>query len=162
LKFLESPQLKLDKDPFLMNMNMIELDGKKVLIWPSQAESTKGKDVIVGEERPPRMIKPRSPKGDQWQKNEGGKPQQCPKATFDILIAKYKEGRTGIRGHENRTIQNTKLDSPVSLGQVRAGVRGREIQTIQNAKSDSLVSLGQANTSTTEGSSGKWSRTPPW
>jgi GH43 family beta-xylosidase len=50
LKFVESLQIKLDKDSFLANMNMVELDGKKVLIWPSQAESTKGKEVIIGEE----------------------------------------------------------------------------------------------------------------
>jgi hypothetical protein len=47
LKFAENPQMKLDKDPFPTNMNMVELEGKKVLIRPSQAESTKGKDVIV-------------------------------------------------------------------------------------------------------------------
>jgi hypothetical protein len=56
--------MKLGKDPFLTNMNMVELEGKKVLTQPSQAES-KGKEVIVGEERPPRMIKPKSPKGGQ-------------------------------------------------------------------------------------------------
>jgi hypothetical protein len=43
--------MKLDKDPFPTNMNTIELDGKKVLVRPSQAESTKGKEVITGEER---------------------------------------------------------------------------------------------------------------
>jgi hypothetical protein len=64
--------MKLDKDPFPVNMNMVELEGKKVLLHPSQTESTKGKDVIVGEERPPRMIKTKSLKGGQWQKNEGG------------------------------------------------------------------------------------------
>jgi hypothetical protein len=58
--------MKLDKDPFPMNMNMVELDGKKVLIRPSQAESTKGKDVIIGEERPSWMIKPKSLKDDKW------------------------------------------------------------------------------------------------
>jgi hypothetical protein len=42
--------MKLDKDMFLTNMNMIELDGKNVLIWSSQAESTKGKEVVIGEE----------------------------------------------------------------------------------------------------------------
>jgi hypothetical protein len=57
--------MKLDKDPFLTNMNMVELKGKKVLVRPSQAETTKGKDVLKGEERPPRMIKPKSPKDDQ-------------------------------------------------------------------------------------------------
>jgi hypothetical protein len=30
-------------------------------------------------------------------KNEGGKLQCHPKATFDILLAKYKEGRAGVR-----------------------------------------------------------------
>jgi hypothetical protein len=67
--------MKLDKDLFSTNMNLAELDGKKVLIQPSQAESTKGKEVIVGEERPPRMIKLKSPKGGEWQKNERSKPQ---------------------------------------------------------------------------------------
>jgi hypothetical protein len=58
--------MKLDKDPLPMNMNMIKLDGKKVLFRPSQAKSTKGKDVIIGEERPPRMIKSKSLKDGQW------------------------------------------------------------------------------------------------
>jgi hypothetical protein len=40
--------MKLDKDPFLANMNTVELDGKKVLVRPSQAESTKGKEVVIG------------------------------------------------------------------------------------------------------------------
>jgi hypothetical protein len=30
--------MKLDKDPFPVNMNMVELKGNKVLVWPSQAE----------------------------------------------------------------------------------------------------------------------------
>jgi hypothetical protein len=42
--------MKLDNDPFPTNMNMVELDGKKVLIRPSQAESTKGKEVVIAEE----------------------------------------------------------------------------------------------------------------
>jgi hypothetical protein len=109
--------MKLDKDSFLTNINMIELDGKKVLVQLSEAESTKGKEVIMGEERPPRMIKPKSPKDGQLQKNEGGNTQRCPKATFGILNAKYKEGRAGIRGRKNQTILNTKLDSSVSLSQ---------------------------------------------
>jgi hypothetical protein len=81
--------MKLDKDTFPANMNIVELDGKKVLVQPSQAESTKGKEVVIGEERPPRMIKPKSPKDGQLPKNEGRKPQKCPKATFDILVVKY-------------------------------------------------------------------------
>jgi hypothetical protein len=40
LKFAESPQIKLNKDPFPANMNMVGLEGKKVLVQPSQAETT--------------------------------------------------------------------------------------------------------------------------
>jgi hypothetical protein len=95
--------MKLEKDQFLVNMNMVELEGKKVLVRPSHAETTKGKEVVIGEERPSRMIKPQSLKNGQWQKNEGGggKPQPRPTAIFDILLAKYKEGKAGVRGCEN-------------------------------------------------------------
>jgi hypothetical protein len=48
-----------------MNMNMVKLEGKKVLVQPSQAEITKGKEAIIREEWPPRMIKPKSPKDGQ-------------------------------------------------------------------------------------------------
>jgi hypothetical protein len=57
--------MKLDKDPFLVNRNMVELDEKKVLVRPSLAESTKDKEVVIGEERPLRMIKSKSPKDGQ-------------------------------------------------------------------------------------------------
>jgi hypothetical protein len=104
--------MKLNKDPFPTNMHMVELDGKMILVQPSQAESTKGKDVIVGEERPSRMIKPKSLKDGQCQKNKRSKPQQRPKETHGILLAKYKEGRADIREREieptgmpNRTVQ---------------------------------------------------------
>jgi hypothetical protein len=42
--------MKLGKDPFPVNMNIIELNGKKVLVQTSQAKSTKSKEVIIGEE----------------------------------------------------------------------------------------------------------------
>jgi hypothetical protein len=61
--------MKLDKDPFPANMNMAELDGKKVMVRPSQAESTKEKWVVMGEERQLRMINPKSPKDIQWKNN---------------------------------------------------------------------------------------------
>jgi hypothetical protein len=71
--------MKLDKDPFPMNMNRVELDGKKILVQPSQAESTKGKDVIIAEEQPPRMIKPK--KSERWPMVEecGGQAATMPK-----------------------------------------------------------------------------------
>jgi hypothetical protein len=97
--------MRLDKDPFLVNMNMVELEGKKVMVRPSHVESTKGKEVIIGEERQLRMIKLKSLKDGQWKKNERSKPQSRAKATFNILMAKYREDRTGIRERENWTIR---------------------------------------------------------
>jgi hypothetical protein len=114
--------MKPDKDLFSVNMNMVELDGKKVLVWPSQVMLTKGKEVVIGEEWPPRMIKPKSLKVGQWQKNEGSKPQKRLKATFGILMAKYQEGRADIRGRENWTILNPKPDSPISLSQASTSI----------------------------------------
>jgi hypothetical protein len=65
LKFAESPKIKLDKDLFPVNMNMAKLDGKKVLVRPSQAEWTKSREVVIGEERSSRMTKPKSLKDGQ-------------------------------------------------------------------------------------------------
>jgi hypothetical protein len=96
--------MKLDKDPFLANMNTVELDGKKVLVQPSQAESTKGKEVVIGEERQPRMIRPKNPEIGRWKKNEKSKPRSRPKVTFDILMAKYRDAKAGFRGRKNWTI----------------------------------------------------------
>jgi hypothetical protein len=58
--------MKLNKDSFPVNMNIVELEGKKVMVRPSQAESTKGKEDIIGEERLSSMIMPKSPKDGQW------------------------------------------------------------------------------------------------
>jgi hypothetical protein len=64
--------MKLNKDLFSTNMNMVKIKGKKVLVRPSHAEMTKEKEVVIEEEWPLRMIKPKSPKDSQWQKNKEG------------------------------------------------------------------------------------------
>jgi hypothetical protein len=61
LKFAENPQMKLNKDLFPANMYIVELEGKKIMVQPSQIESTKGKEIVIGEERQSRMIKPKNP-----------------------------------------------------------------------------------------------------
>ena len=42
--------MQIDKTPF--PVNTMELQQPKVLVRPHQAESTKGKNVVVGDERP--------------------------------------------------------------------------------------------------------------
>jgi virulence-associated protein VagC len=98
-------------------MNTIELDGKKVLVRPSQAESIKGKEVVIGEVRQSRMIRPKNQEIDRWKKNKRSKPRSHSKVTFDILMAKYRDGKADFRGRENRSIRFPKPDYPVSLDQ---------------------------------------------
>jgi len=40
---------QVDRNPF--SIHTLELTNPKVLIWPNEAETTKGKNLIVGEER---------------------------------------------------------------------------------------------------------------
>jgi hypothetical protein len=98
LKFAESPQMKLDKDPFPVNVNMVGLKKKKVLVQPSQVKSTKGKDVVIGEELPLKMIKPKNLKGGQWRKNEGASHcnAQRPPSTFSWLNTRKAGPTLGV------------------------------------------------------------------
>jgi hypothetical protein len=43
-------QMQVDND--LFPISAIDLQGAKVLVWPEQAELTKGENVIIDEERP--------------------------------------------------------------------------------------------------------------
>ena len=46
--------MQVDQNPF--PMHMLKLKNPKVLVRPSQAESTKGKNVVIGEERPEKKL----------------------------------------------------------------------------------------------------------
>jgi hypothetical protein len=48
--------MKLDTDPF--PIGMVELMDKKVLVHTDQAETTKGKNVVISDELRNQMIKP--------------------------------------------------------------------------------------------------------
>uniref|UniRef100_J3MEC9 Uncharacterized protein n=1 Tax=Oryza brachyantha TaxID=4533 RepID=J3MEC9_ORYBR len=111
LKFAEDPKMQLDSNPF--PVNVIDFENSKVLIRPSQAESTKDKAVIVGQNSMhtvkasssgasqgsrPRMIKLKSPEIGRWKINESRsrttKRVENPKPTFKELLAKF-EGKAG-------------------------------------------------------------------
>jgi hypothetical protein len=59
---------------------------------------TKGKEVDIGEERQPRMMRPKNLEIGRWKKNERSKPQFHPKYTFYILMAKYRDANVGMGG----------------------------------------------------------------
>jgi hypothetical protein len=63
-------RMKLDTDPFPANVNTINFEEVKVLVHPEQADSTRGKNVVVSDEPRPRMLKPRSPESGVWKVNQ--------------------------------------------------------------------------------------------
>jgi hypothetical protein len=71
LNFKEGGKMKLDSDPF--PVNVIDFGNKKVQIRSHQTESTEGKNVIVDDSIPRRMIKPKNPEVGVWKVNEKGK-----------------------------------------------------------------------------------------
>ncbi len=81
--------MKLDSDPF--TVNVIEFANKKMLIQSHQTESAEGKNVVVHDSVPPRMIKPKNPEVGVWKVNKGKKPvlKPRPRPTFKQLLEKY-------------------------------------------------------------------------
>jgi hypothetical protein len=80
--------MKLDTDPF--PVGMVELMDKKVLVCADQAETSKGKNVVVYDELRNRMIEPHDPEIGVWKKNVLWKPAKRVKPTLAMLIEKYQ------------------------------------------------------------------------
>jgi hypothetical protein len=91
LTFTEASKMKLDSDPF--PVNMIEFQNKKMLIRSDQAESAKEKNVVE-DNAPPRMIKPKNPEIGVWKVNGKKKQAPRPKPTVSMLLEKYTSRRT--------------------------------------------------------------------
>jgi hypothetical protein len=70
------------------------------------------------------MIRPKNPESGRWKKNERSKSRSCPKVTFDILMAKYRDDKAGSRGHKNHTIRFLEPYHPVSLDQLSTSATG--------------------------------------
>jgi uncharacterized OB-fold protein len=71
-------KMKLDTDPF--PVGMVELEQKKILVCTDQAETTKGRNVVVYNDLCYRMIKPHNLKVGMWKV----------KLTSAMLIEKYQ------------------------------------------------------------------------
>jgi hypothetical protein len=59
--------MMLDTDPFLVGM--VELKHKKILVRTDQAETTKGKSVVISDYVCNQMIKPHKPEIGVWKEN---------------------------------------------------------------------------------------------
>jgi hypothetical protein len=81
-------KMKLNTDPF--PVGMVELMDKKVLVGTDEAETTKGKNVVISDEPGNRMIKPHNPEIDMWKENVLQKPAKRVKPILAMLIEKYQ------------------------------------------------------------------------
>lgn len=77
LTIKDGGKMKLDSDPF--PVNVIVFANKKMLIRSHQTESAEGKNVVVHDSVPPRMIKPKNPEVGVWKVNKGKKPVLKPR-----------------------------------------------------------------------------------
>jgi hypothetical protein len=64
--------MKLDTDPF--PVGMVKLMDKKILVFTDQAETTKGKNVVIFYELYNRMITPHNLEIGMWKENVLWKP----------------------------------------------------------------------------------------
>jgi hypothetical protein len=79
--------MKLNTDPF--PIGMVEIMDKKVLVRKDQAETTKGKNMVIFDELRNRMIKPHNPEIGMWKENVLRKPAKRVKPTLAMLIEKF-------------------------------------------------------------------------
>jgi hypothetical protein len=59
--------MKLDTEPF--PVGMVDIEHKKILLCTDQAETTKGKNVVVFDDLYNWMIKPHNPEIGVWKEN---------------------------------------------------------------------------------------------
>jgi hypothetical protein len=111
----------------ILPKGVINLEGKKILVRPSQSETTKGKNVITGESR--EKMRPTTKK---------------PKLTFDELLAKYKKCNAHTKSRQNWTVQKVKPELPVSPRQTDDSIAGRHRDSKQ-LKSSSKTKLRSQN-----------------
>jgi hypothetical protein len=99
--------MRLDTDPF--PVHMVDLEKKKILVRTDQAETTKGKNMVVSDKLRNRMIKPCSPEMGVWKENISRKTVHRVKPTSGMLIEMY------VRQREERRVlraSGTKRERP--------------------------------------------------
>jgi hypothetical protein len=82
-------KIKLDMAPF--PVAMVKLMNKKVFVHTDQAETTKGKNVVIFDELRNKMIKPHNLEIGVWKQNVPWKPARRVKPPLAMLIEKHQQ-----------------------------------------------------------------------
>jgi hypothetical protein len=80
-------KMRLDIDPF--PVNTVGFGEKRILVRSDQADTTKGKIMVVSDELQNKMIKPNNPKVGVWKQNVWRSPVRKVKPNSNALITKY-------------------------------------------------------------------------
>jgi hypothetical protein len=93
-------KMKLDTDPFPTNVNMINFEEKRVIVHTSQADTTRGKNIIMSNEPRLKMIKPWDLEPVKWKVNQRrwSKPRVKPTSTMLLENMHTSSGRMCSRG----------------------------------------------------------------
>ena len=89
--------MQIDQNPF--PVHMLELNNPKVLVRPSQAESTKGKNVVIGDERPEKKLTQKIPQGAKILGGQDKKKKADNKSTGLINHSGGLTSSIGLTGH---------------------------------------------------------------
>jgi hypothetical protein len=81
-------KMRLDTDPF--PFGMVELMDKKILVRMNQAETTKGKNMVISDELRIQMIRPHNSEIGVWKENVLQKSTKRIKPISAMLIEKYQ------------------------------------------------------------------------
>ena len=108
--------MKVDQNPFPAYTHMFELSNPKVLIRPNQAESAKGKNIIVGEEgselSKTRHEAPAKKVLEDSLKNSalGGQEQKKDVRSAKTSLTGLETGLTGQSGNSEKNSRNKKRE----------------------------------------------------
>jgi hypothetical protein len=104
--------MKLDTNP--SHIKAINFENKKMLIRSDQTGSARGKNIVVDDSAPPKMINPKNAKVGVWKVNEKNNQAPRPKPTVSMLLKKY----TSCKADNvcNRLGRNKRLRSPSRHG----------------------------------------------
>jgi hypothetical protein len=121
-------KMKLDSGPFLVNVNMIDFEGKRVLVRIDQADTTWGKRVIVLDKPKMKMMMPRNPEPGKLKVNQRREQGVKVKVTSGMLLEKYARQQRvsvfrGLSGVKRERSPNLQLPH-ARLGQVETEERG--------------------------------------
>ena len=89
--------MQIDQNSF--PVHMLELNNSKVLVRPSQAESTKGKNVVIGDERPEKKLTLQTSQGAKILGGQDKKKKADNKSTGLTGHSGGLTSSTGLTGH---------------------------------------------------------------